>query len=104
MLRCTCGKTVENWRAARGHVKFKDDDTHGDEQDVPDDYRDLFTEVDEDGDEDGDDGDAGGSEPEPDPADEEPDEPDSEQPDGSAGGRSLREILTTPVPELIRGE
>lgn len=50
-LRCTeCGKdNLDNYRSARGHVKFKSGGGHGAEGEVPDDYRSLFEEMDTEG-------------------------------------------------------
>jgi hypothetical protein len=41
MPTCTCGKKVADWRGARGHVQFTDDEQHGGEG-VPDDWKELF--------------------------------------------------------------
>lgn len=50
MLRCTnCPNAgpFEDYRGARGHAKFTDDDAHGPEGEVPDDYKSMFEETDE---------------------------------------------------------
>lgn len=98
MPQCKCGKTVEDWKGARGHVQWTDDETHGEKGDVPDDWKGLFSEPETDED--------NGQEHGDDEADESPDEEperDSGQSDGSDGRRSLREIATTPLDELLLG-
>lgn len=112
-LRCTeCGddsKTFESRRQARGHVKFKSGGKHGDAQEVPDGWIDLFEEVDE-GNESGSDDDSGtddnGS------ASDSPDDSDPSDSSGSAGGSDgsesssgglVRKVLDTDLRELIRG-
>jgi hypothetical protein len=105
MPTCKCGKEVDDWRGARGHVQFTSGDGHGDHSEVPDNWRaDLFGEApdeddDEGGQQDGDDADEGEADPTPD----EPEESDSGQSDGSQEKGRIWRILTTPLDELIGG-
>lgn len=48
-LKCECGETIEDWRGARGHVKFSGGGPHGEKHELPDNYKELFTEIDDDG-------------------------------------------------------
>lgn len=50
MLQCKCGDTVQDWRGARGHVQFTGGGVHGEKMELPDDYKSLFSEVDDDAD------------------------------------------------------
>jgi hypothetical protein len=66
MPTCTCGKTVDDWRGARGHVQFTEGGPHGPKGEVPDDWRELFDEgedeaTDEEADEGGQQADADGA-------------------------------------------
>lgn len=100
--RCDDGKTYDDYRGARGHVKFTSGGGHGDSQEVPDGYKSMFTEIDDD------DGDV----EEPD-ADETPESDDTETGgDGSStrdsGGSDdesgrLRRLVDTDVRELFGG-
>jgi len=95
-LRCTeCGdgsKTFESKRQARGHVKFKSGGAHGDAQEVPSDWEDLFEEVDDSGD------DTGGSD------DGSSDSSDDESGGSSDGTGFFRRLVDTDVRELIRSD
>lgn len=100
MPTCKCGKSVEDWRGARGHVQFSSGE-HGEKGTVPDDWRALFE-------------DDADPEPEPveqdvedaveqettdpTPADPDPVSDESEAPENN--GR-LRRLLTTPIDELL---
>lgn len=44
-LICDCGKEIDDWRGARGHVQFIGDDLHDDKMELPDDWKDLFEET-----------------------------------------------------------
>lgn len=120
MLKCKCGDTLEDWRGARGHVQFTGDDEHGDKMTLPDDWKDLFTEVADD-DEQDDDGElpsecrkcgdrerqegsmvCGECSDEGDESDSTK-ESDSDQSEGSQGGR-LRRALTEDVRALWGGD
>ena len=106
MPTCQCGKQVEDWRGARGHVQFTSGDGHGDHGEVPDGWRDLFDEdaPDEEGDEDGQQAadDDGGSQADPNPS--EPEESNSGQSEPSESKGRIRRILTTPLNELMGGD
>lgn len=97
-LKCQCGKTLDDRRGAKGHVKFKDDDTHGEKMTLPDDWESLFESIDSDEQEESDDG--GGSD---DPDHSETKESSPSDSDGSDGGGRLRRYLTTPLDELVTG-
>lgn len=47
MPTCKCGKQVDDWRGARGHVQFTAGDGHGEKNEVPDGWKDLFDTDDE---------------------------------------------------------
>jgi len=119
-LRCTeCGdgsKTFESKRQARGHVKFKSGGAHGDAQEVPSDWEDLFEEVDEGKSSEPDDdsgcsasGSRSGS---PDDSGDDTggsDDGSSDSSDDESGGSSdgtgfLRRLVDTDVRELIRSD
>jgi hypothetical protein len=102
-LRCDCGDTLADWRGARGHVQFSTGNGHGDKGDVPDGWKDLFSEVDEDGDDDEqDDADDG-------PEDEDEDtvgdrlDGDTDESDASDGGR-LKRFLYDDVRAIYGGD
>jgi len=110
MLKCeVCGKEAEDYRAARGHVQFTNepDGPHRAEGEIPDDYRALFIDMDDDlGDDDPDDAD---DEPatDEDVADAvdavEDDEADDDQlGDDDSDGRSLTERLRLAATEDVR--
>lgn len=92
MPKCKCGTEVDDWRGARGHVQFTDEDGHGPKGEVPGDWKEtLFggesSEADEDDEQD---------------ADQSPtptEESDSNQSHGSMD--RLIHYLTTPVDELL---
>lgn len=103
MLECDCGKTVEDWRGARGHVQFTDDQPdHGDQNDVPDGWKDLFSEDEDDVDEQDVEADDDGTDDDPTEADttDAPDEDD----DGTAtdSGRSTSDRLKTALTDDVR--
>lgn len=87
-LRCDCGKEITDWRGARGHVQFTAGDGHGEKQELPDDWKDLFTEVDGEDDE---------PEPEPEETEEtaEEDAGDAESDAGDEDGRDTAERVKT---------
>lgn len=116
-LRCTdCGddsKVFENYRQARGHVKFKSGGEHGDAQELPSDWKEMIEEVDE----------GNGSDSDDDSATDD-DASSSDSPDatgsgtggsddgsstdsgGSEGGSDrgiVSKIIDTDLRELIRG-
>ena len=104
MPTCKCGKEVDDWRGARGHVQFTSGDGHGDHGETPDGWRaDLFgdepDEDDEGGQQDVHDADTDEADPTPD----EGQESDSGQSDGSEEKGRIHRLLTTPVNELIGG-
>lgn len=105
MPTCECGKTVEDWRGARGHVQFTAGEGHGEKGEVPDGWRGLFDEDEADAEE----ADEGEQQADPDGATDEEvreaveeAEADSGQSDGSDDGR-LKRWLTTPLNELLGG-
>ena len=107
MPTCTCGKTVDDWRGARGHVQFTDDEQHGGEG-VPDDWRELFDEdgdeaTDEEADEGGQQADADDGEEEADPDPSEQPERDSGQSEASESKGRLRKALTDDIRHLWGG-
>ena len=105
MPTCQCGKTVDDWRGARGHVQFTAGDGHGPKGEVPDDWKELFDEADDD--EEADereqqpDADDGGDEADPDPS-EQP-ERDSGQSEASESKGRLRKALTDDIRHLWGG-
>jgi len=105
MPTCTCGKTVDDWRGARGHVQFTDDEQHGGD-DVPDDWRQLFDEDDEadeqpEADEDEQEPAADGATDEEVAEAVEATESDSGQSEASESKGRIRQVLTTPLDELL---
>lgn len=78
-LRCSdCGdgsKVFDNYRQARGHVKFKSGGSHGDAQELPSDWKEMIDEVDE--------GNGNGSD---DGSESSGSASSSDSPDASAGG------------------
>lgn len=112
-LRCTeCGEdsTFENRRQARGHVKFKSGGAHGDAQELPSDWENLFEEVDtgngsgsDDGSESSADGSGSSSSDDSKSSDS---SGSSESDDGSSDSSSDRgtisKLLDTDLRELIR--
>lgn len=90
-LKCRCGKTLDDKRGAKGHVKFSSGGPHGEKMELPDDWESLFddeAETDEPEDDTSDDeaeGEAGGSQADQSPT--EPEESDSDDSGGSDGGR-----------------
>lgn len=106
MPTCKCGKTVDDMRGARGHVQFTAGDGHGEKQEVPEGWRDLFEATDDEveeaveqaeaeADDEGGQQDAGEAAADPD------DREDSAEKE-STGGR-LTAYLTTPLDELLGG-
>ena len=106
MPTCTCGKTVDDWRGARGHVQFTAGGPHGEKGEVPDDWKQLFDEADDEADDEQPDedgqqaaADAGGDESDQSPS-EQP-ERDSGQSEPSESKGRIRRFLTTPLDELL---
>jgi len=87
MLRCQCGKEIKDWRGARGHVQFSGG-VHGDKQEVPDDWKDLFTEVDQSDDEPDTQTDDDGSQQASQQADDDTDDQPDAEPDEADSGQS----------------
>lgn len=106
MPKCKCGKQVEDWRGARGHVQFTAGDGHGEHGEVPDNWRDnLFDEDADEDDEEGGQQDADDDEgDEADPTPTEPEESNSGESEPSESKGRIRRILTTPLNELIGGD
>jgi len=104
-LKCQCGDVLDDKRAARGHMKFKNDETHGDQFEIPDDWESFFEEVEEgnaDADGSGDGSSDDGSESSSDSRDKpDPDTGSSEtdSSDDSPGG--LSRLLNADLRELI---
>jgi len=92
---CECGKELDDMRGAKGHAKFSGpDDVHGEEGEVPDNWRSLFDSVEEspvdDESEPEDDSDNGSNEDDPDPSQSE--ESNTNDDSGESGG-TLRRLL-----------
>jgi hypothetical protein len=102
-LRCDCGKEIKDWRGARGHVQFTTGSGHGDKGEVPEGWKDLFTEVDESEDED-DQQDGGNDEDDEDDVDPSA-EANTERDDSTASqGSRLKRVLFDDVRAIYGGD
>lgn len=85
-----CGKTLSDERGTFGHVKFTDGDGHGEKNEVPDNWTDLFPSLEPDG------GDNDGS----DEPDDDPDTSDGGTDESVIGG--VLKALDTDIMDLLR--
>jgi hypothetical protein len=90
---------VDDWRGARGHVQFTAGDGHGEKNEVPDGWKDLFETDDESGDDGRDEAEADESDPSPSKSEES----ESGDSGGSDDGR-LRRALFEDVRALWGGD
>jgi len=102
---CKCGKQVEDWRGARGHVQFTEGGGHGEKGDVPDDWKDLFSEDEPEDDESDDEpaSDDGDDEDDPSPTKSEESDSDQSEPSESNGdSRTFSDRLSTALTDDVR--